>query len=238
MIQQMQTYCPECRGAGEAISDANKCTECRGEKVVKERKIIEVNITKGMKHGERINFHGESNQLPGVLAGDLIVVLTQSPHSTFERKGDDLHYQKTIPLVEALTGTTFPIEHLDDRVLLVKSGAGDIIADGEIRSIQNEGMPMKKNPFTKGNLYIHFKIKYPASGTFNAEQLKLLEKVLGPKDPLPKLDGKNVQNTNLGTYSVKYSTDSRDNGRRGQAYDSDEDEDDRRHGPNVGCTQQ
>lgn len=33
--------------------------ECRGRKVVKERKLLEVHIEKGMRHNQKITFHGE-----------------------------------------------------------------------------------------------------------------------------------------------------------------------------------
>lgn len=34
MIQQIQTYCNECRGQGERISEKNRCKTCNGKKVM------------------------------------------------------------------------------------------------------------------------------------------------------------------------------------------------------------
>lgn len=33
MIQQIQSYCSECRGQGERISEKNRCKTCLGKKV-------------------------------------------------------------------------------------------------------------------------------------------------------------------------------------------------------------
>ena len=43
-------------------SDKDRCAKCDAEKVVRERKILEVHIEKGMKDGHKITFRGESNQ--------------------------------------------------------------------------------------------------------------------------------------------------------------------------------
>jgi len=234
MIQQMQTYCPECRGKGEIIEDSSKCDNCSGQKTVKEKKILEVHVDKGMRHGQKRVFRGEADQAPGIEAGDIIVVLVQKLHETFTRIGNDLKIIKTFPLVEALTGTTFPIEHLDNRILLVKTSPGDIICDGEIRKIANEGMPHHKNPFTKGDLYVEFKVKYPEPGFFKPEQIKVLEQILPPRDKLPSLEGKDVVRTVLGTTSVKVPDPRTQHAR--QDYDNGSDEEEQQS--NVGCTQQ
>lgn len=41
--------------------------ECRGRKVVKERKLLEVHIEKGMRHNQKITFHGEVQQATCVM---------------------------------------------------------------------------------------------------------------------------------------------------------------------------
>jgi DnaJ family protein A protein 2 len=41
----------------------------------------------------------------------------------FKRIGTDLFYEKTVSLVEALTGTHFHLPHLDERVLEVASSS-------------------------------------------------------------------------------------------------------------------
>lgn len=62
MIQQMQHPCNECKGTGETISDKDRCSACKGEKVVQEKKVLEVIVEKGMQNGQKITFPGESDE--------------------------------------------------------------------------------------------------------------------------------------------------------------------------------
>lgn len=62
MIQQMQHSCNECKGTGESISEKDKCTQCKGEKVVPGKKVLEVIVEKGMQHGQKITFPGEADE--------------------------------------------------------------------------------------------------------------------------------------------------------------------------------
>ena len=43
--------------------EKDRCQTCNGQKVVRDRKILEVHIDKGMKDGQKIVFRGESNQV-------------------------------------------------------------------------------------------------------------------------------------------------------------------------------
>jgi DnaJ family protein A protein 2 len=62
MIQQMQQPCNECRATGETISDKDRCGQCKGEKVVQEKKVVEVVVEKGMQHSQKITFPGEADE--------------------------------------------------------------------------------------------------------------------------------------------------------------------------------
>ncbi len=104
MIQQMQTQCPECNGERTTIAESARCKACKGQKTVKEEKVLEVYVNKGMRHGETIVFKGEADQAPDTIPGDIVVKLEQKPHALFRREGPHLFYKKTISLMEALTG--------------------------------------------------------------------------------------------------------------------------------------
>lgn len=62
MIQQMQHPCSECKGTGQTISDKDRCPQCKGDKVVPEKKVLEVVVEKGMQHGQKITFAGEADE--------------------------------------------------------------------------------------------------------------------------------------------------------------------------------
>lgn len=75
MVQQMQSVCPDCSGSGESIREKDKCSKCKGQKVVKERKVLEVYIEPGTEHGQKLVFSGEADEEPGTVPGDVIVVV-------------------------------------------------------------------------------------------------------------------------------------------------------------------
>lgn len=45
--------------------------------MIKEVKILEVHVDKGMKNGQRITFSGEADQAPGVEPGDIVLLLQE-----------------------------------------------------------------------------------------------------------------------------------------------------------------
>ena len=134
MIQRFQTVCPDCQGEGEIIRDKDRCKRCNGKKTVIERKVLHVHVDKGVKNGHKIDFRGEGDQMPGVLAGDVQFEIEQKPHSRFQRKDDDLFYHAEIDLLTALAGGKVYIEHLDDRWLEVEIIPGEVISPGMLLS--------------------------------------------------------------------------------------------------------
>lgn len=175
-VQQIQAHCDDCGGEGEVMAAKDRCKECKGEKIKKEKKTLEVHINKGMKNGEKVMFRGESDEAPGITPGDVIVELDCSKHDTFVRQGDHLFYKKKITLLESLTGFQFSFEHLDGRVIKVASTAGTIYPHQCFKSIQDEGFPTHRNPFVRGNLYIEFIVQWPTKvdPKFKAQLSKVL----------------------------------------------------------------
>ncbi|PWZ25056.1 DnaJ [Zea mays] len=159
MVQQMQHPCNECRGSGETINDKDRCPQCKGDKVVPEKKVLEVVVEKGMQNGQKITFPGEADEAPDTTTGDIIFVLQQKEHPMFKRKGDDLFYEHTLTLTESLCGFQFVLTHLDNRQLLIKSNPGEVVMPDSFKAISDEGMPMYQRPFMKGKLYIHFSLQ-------------------------------------------------------------------------------
>lgn len=78
-----------------------------------------------MKDGQKITFHEEGDQVPGLEPGDIIIVLDQKEHPVFRRSGDDLIVRREISLADALCGCRQVIRTLDNRTLLVSSSPGE-----------------------------------------------------------------------------------------------------------------
>ena len=77
-----------------------------------------------MKDGQHVKFTGEGDQEPGLEAGDIIIVLEEKEHSTFQRHGQDLVTTLGITLVEALCGMTKIVTTLDKRSLVITTIPG------------------------------------------------------------------------------------------------------------------
>ncbi|XP_052114907.1 dnaJ protein homolog [Arachis duranensis] len=235
MIQQMQHPCNECKGTGETISDRDRCPQCKGEKVVQEKKVLEVHVEKGMQNGQKITFPGEADEAPDTITGDIVFVLQQKEHPKFKRKAEDLFVEHTLSLTESLCGFQFVLTHLDGRQLLIKSNPGEVVKPDSFKAINDEGMPIYQRPFMKGKLYIHFTVEFPES--LNPDQVKALEAVLPsrPSSQLTDMELDECEETTL--HDVNMEEESR---RKAQAQQEAYEEDDDMPGgaQRVQCAQQ
>mmetsp|Transcript_5239 Transcript_5239/g.10694 ORF Transcript_5239/g.10694 Transcript_5239/m.10694 type:complete len:432 (-) Transcript_5239:631-1926(-) len=188
-VQQFQAPCSACEQTGEVIPVAYRCKTCKAAKVVKERKVLEVFIEKGMKDGQKLSFVGEADQEPGTDAGDVIIVLKQKAHERFTRKGNHLIMEQEISLVQALCGTELSFSHLDGRTVIVRNGPGEVIKPDEIKTVMEEGMPIWKRPFEAGFLFIRFKVVFPER--VGEAERAALDSILGPRPTPIVVDGDN-----------------------------------------------
>lgn len=78
-----------------------------------------------------------------------------------------------INITEALCGFKLVVKQLDGRALVLTHPAGEILAPGNVRAIAKEGMPIHKNPFEKGNLYIKFDVVFPEKNSLSEEAIKV-----------------------------------------------------------------
>lgn len=144
-------------------------------KPVTVEEVLAIDIRPGWKKGTKITFPEKGNQEPGLLPGDLIFVIDEKPHSTFKRDGNDLLIHQKVSLLDARTGKTLNVTTLDGRNLTIE--VSDIVKPGHEVVIQNEGMPISKEPKKRGNLRIKFDVKFPSR--LSSDQKADLRRVLG-----------------------------------------------------------
>lgn len=77
-----------------------------------------------MRDGQKVTFAGESDQEPGVPAGDVVIVLDEQEHPVFTRKAHNLSIRIELELVEALCGFHKSITTLDKRHLVINTLPG------------------------------------------------------------------------------------------------------------------
>ncbi len=100
---------------------------------------LEVKIPAGVKTGSRVRVAGEGQPgYGGAAAGDLYLVVTVLPHSKFERKGNDLYVDVSVPLTKAVLGGEVEVPTVDGRVMLK---VPELTQNGRQIRLTGKGMP-------------------------------------------------------------------------------------------------
>ena len=162
--------------------EKDKCKTCVGKKTVREQKILEVHVDKGMEDGQKITFSGEADEEPGIKPGDVVIILDEKDHPVFKRRKSDLHINVDINLVEAVCGFEKYIETLDKRWLKMTSPPGEVIKPGDIKAINDEGMPVHGRSISRGNMFIKFNVVFPPHDSISLESMEKLKELLPPGD--------------------------------------------------------
>ncbi|XXQ30826.1 J domain-containing protein [Plasmodiophora brassicae] len=178
--EQKQMICPTCDGMGIMIAHDQKCLACKGHRMTPEKNNFVIDIAPGSREGDEIVIEAVGDQLPGHSAADLIVVLQQKPHARFKRTRDDLAVVAKISLLEALTGITVFIKHLDDRWVKVKGEPCLVYNTQSMLAVSGEGMPRKGSPLLRGTLFVLLEIEFPRDNSFTPKQIEILKQVLPP----------------------------------------------------------
>ncbi|WP_298015660.1 molecular chaperone DnaJ [uncultured Castellaniella sp.] len=163
----VQQTCPTCHGSGKEI--AHPCADCDGVGRIRKNKTLQVKIPAGIDDGMRIRSSG--NGEPGVNggpAGDLFVEIRIKPHGIFQRDGEDLHCELTIPFTKAALGGTLEVPTL--------AGRGEITIPegtqtGKTFRLRGKGIKGIRSSYP-GDLYCHVAVETPVR--LNDEQKALL----------------------------------------------------------------
>ncbi len=120
-----------------------------------EGKRRKIKIPAGVDEGTKINF------------GDFTLSVNVSPHEFFERQGDDIYMNVTIPYSMAIIGGTIKVPTIEDEVKLkVRSGTGS----GTMIRLKGKGV---SNPHHggKGDEYIKLNILVPEKLTKSQKRI-------------------------------------------------------------------
>ncbi|MEJ7636251.1 molecular chaperone DnaJ [Aeromicrobium sp.] len=177
--------CPTCHGFGTVIPDP--CPECAGEGRVRSRRSISVTIPPGVDQGTRIQLTGEGEVGPGGgPAGDLYLEINVARHPVFQRKGDQLFCQITLPMTAAALGTHLDLPTLEADLPEAEAGATkvelDVVAgtqSGDTLTIKGHGVPRLRGP-GRGDLKVQVVVETPTR--LDEDQRALLEQLSGLRD--------------------------------------------------------
>jgi len=150
--------CAVCGGVG-ALSNA-PCYSCRGVGITRRSRRLEVKIPPGVDNGSRVRIAGEGRSgFGGGPRGDLYLIISVKPHRRFERKGDDLHTEVSVPLEEAILGGEVEVPTLKSRVALKLPPETQ---NGRVFRLSQQGMP-RLNKSGRGDLYVKIKVSLPSN---------------------------------------------------------------------------
>jgi len=139
---------------------------------------IDVNIEKGMRDGESLTFARMAEERPGMLPGSVILKLKTQKHPLFVRKSNDLHVGLKINLRESLLGWSQKIRHLDGHSIEV--GTQDVTRHLQVIKAASEGMPLRDDPASFGDLVVKVEVEFPKELT--SQQKEKIGSIF-PKDP-------------------------------------------------------
>jgi molecular chaperone DnaJ len=151
-----QSTCPECRGAGEIIS--NPCSQCHGEGRVQRDSRIKLRIPAGVDTGTRLRSSGNGDAgVRGGTSGDLYVFLHVRDHDVFDRDDSDLHCEVPLPFSTAALGGELKVPTLDGQSS-IKIPAGT--QGGTVFRIRDKGMPSLSGG-RRGDLHVRVQVEVP-----------------------------------------------------------------------------
>ena len=157
---QTQEPCPACGGTGEIQGVA--CSACRGTGVTSRIQRIEVRIPAGVQTGSRVRVAGK-----GQADGDLYLVVSIQPNSSFERKGDDLYVDVPVPLTVAALGGEIQVPTPKGKLALKIPAETQ---NGKIFRLAGQGMPHLGGT-GRGDMYAKVSVIIPTHLTEEEKEL-------------------------------------------------------------------
>jgi molecular chaperone DnaJ len=170
---QQEQPCPACKGTGEIRHVA--CATCRGTGVAASMNRLEVKIPPGVATGSRVRVSGKGQAgINGGSAGDLYLNITVTPHPTFERQGDNLLANVSVPLTVAILGGEVQVPTPKGKLALKIPAETQI---GRVFRLAGQGMPHLGSS-ARGDLMAKVNVVLPTNLTDKERELfKQLDKL-------------------------------------------------------------
>ena len=161
--------CSGCGGSGHIQNVP--CSICRGTGSTTRLKRLEVKIPPGVKDKSRVRVAGKGSPGYGGRNGDLYLVVSVKPHQVFERKGDNLHVEITVPLVVVVLGGEVQVPTFKGKLALKMPPETQ---NGRVFRLKGQGMPHLGNA-NYGDLFARVNVVLPTK--LSSQERELFEQL-------------------------------------------------------------
>jgi len=153
---QSTTTCDTCRGTGKYIK--TPCQKCRGTGFERVSKKLTVDIPAGIDHGKGLIIRGAGNDgKNGGATGDVFVMVSVRPSTTFKRDGYTLYCEIPITISEATLGAEIDVPTLEG---MEKFTIPEGTQTGTTFTLKQRGVPMI-NSNRRGDLIFRVNVEVP-----------------------------------------------------------------------------
>lgn len=154
----------------EILNDVSKTVSVRN--VNGERKLVNITIPRHCNNGDTLKYKelGDSS-MTSLPPGDLFVNIQIEDHPYFKKERENLYYDLTVNLVDAIAGGSPEIHSIEGKKLKVKIPPGTQY--GTVMKIPNHGMYTKSG--SRGSLFVKVLVKIPENLT--EEQLNIIRRL-------------------------------------------------------------
>jgi molecular chaperone DnaJ len=188
------SVCPTCSGEGRVVKE--KCPECSGEGRIKSESTVKVNIPAGVSTGNYIPLRGQGNAgIRGGEAGDLIVIIEELQHKHFIREEDDVIYDLTISVTDAVLGAEVEVPLLEGTAK-VKIEPGT--QPGKVLRMREKGI-RHLNHHGRGDQLNYINIYIPTR--LSSKEKELFKQLARSENLKPKKEDKNPGKKSRGFFS-------------------------------------
>jgi molecular chaperone DnaJ len=162
--------CPNCQGTGQVVQ--TPCKACEGQRFVKQKRQIEVQIPAGVDTGTRIRLSGEGDAGDrGGTPGNLYVDIRVKPHKFFRRSDQDIELEWQLNFAQAALGDEITIPTLDgDETITVPAGT----QSGKTFRLKEKGVPHLRAD-RRGDMLVTVRVMTPQD--LDSHQQELFEEL-------------------------------------------------------------
>jgi DnaJ-class molecular chaperone len=155
---QIEENCPRCGGSG--LINQQICPQCHGTGRLLQNKRFDITVPKGVRDGQRIRLTGQGGRgIGGAASGDLYLVAHIAPDSTYERKGDDLYVDLSIPFYDLVLGVEVSVPTMTGSVTVTVPPETQ---NNKMLRLSGKGMP-KVRGGSNGDQYVRLIGQLPAN---------------------------------------------------------------------------